>query len=84
MANVPADIAYADEYAQRYSISFRVGIDPNRINFYKYFDQNATPYTMVVKRDGMTIRYATMGWDTGGAAMQQNVKSLIEEILAEE
>jgi len=39
---------------------------------------------MVVKRDGMTIRYATMGWDTGGAAMQQNVKSLIEEILAEE
>ena len=79
----PADIAYAEEYAKRYNISFRVGIDPNRINFYKYFDMNATPYTMAVAADGMIIKYATMGWDYGDSGAMAALKGVIDEVLTD-
>ena len=79
----PADLPFAKDYAVAHGIQFRTGIDPQRFNTYKYFDINATPYTMVVKKDGMVIRTALMGWDSGGDGEKTMLTDLLDTILSE-
>jgi len=93
--NVPADLPFADSYAKLHAIEFRTGIDPQRFNTYKYFDINATPYTMVVhkvdiqKVQGkdvtreMQIKMALMGWDYGNDGEKQALTDLLDQLLAQ-
>lgn len=81
--DTPADLDFARIYVDRYNIPFRTGIDPNRFNMYKYFDLNATPYTMVVSREKMTIEWYAMGWDYGNASMKASMQDLLDQLLGE-